>query len=206
MDGFHNETLRDKFYFGRDFITLFKEDLFFLVVNGEMSLWEWRVFLYLCATLDKGNITITNAEAISEDLNMRRESISRTITKLKNRGLIIEQKIPYQRGQGPRTKIYAVNIAQLNYNVVFNGQIKDYKRIRNDHPQITGLDGEKLLNPRAEARRQQLLREQRQRESLFPELDSDGWEEASDTTPWEDEVSPDVQDPQADPDTGEVLQ
>lgn len=197
MDGFHNETLRDKFYFGRDFVTLFKDDLYYLITDKKdpLSLWEFRVFFYLCSTLDRGNITITNAEAIAEDLNMRRESISRTLTKLKKRNLVIEQKLPYQRGEGPRTKLYAVNIAQLNYNVVFNGQIKDYKKVRFNHPQLTTTDGETLLNPHAEAQRQKLLREQQERESLFPEFFQE-----------EEEVSPDVQDPHADPDTGEVLQ
>ena len=205
MDGFHNETLRDKFYFGRDFVTLFKDDLYYLITDKKdpLSLWEFRVFFYLCSTLDRGNITITNAEAIAEDLNMRRESISRTLTKLKKRNLVIEQKLPYQRGEGPRTKLYAVNIAQLNYNVVFNGQIKDYKKVRFDHPQLTTTDGETLLNPHAEAHRQKLLREQRQRESLFPD-----WEDASDAGPWPEDVaaSPEVQDPPADPDTGEISQ
>lgn len=200
MDGFHNETVRDKYYFGRDYITMFTEDLFDLVVDGNMSLREWKVFLLLCATMNTKNITVTNLEAIADTLKMDKPAVSTTITKLKKRKLIVESRwIHSESGPGSRTRVFQLRIGekleQMNYNITYNGQIKDYKKVRADHPQITGVDGEKLLNPHAEAQRQQLLREQRQRESLFPEFFQE-----------EEAVSPDVQDPQADPDTGEVLQ
>ena len=83
----------------------------------------------------------------------------------------------------------------MNYNIAYNGQIKDYKKIRNNHPQITSVDGERLLNPHAEAQRLQLIREQQERESLFPEFFQE-----------EEDASPDVQDPQVDTDTGELFQ
>lgn len=197
MDGFHNETVRDKYYFKRDFITMFQEDLYYLATakKDRMSLLEWRVFMYLCSTLNTQNITVTFLDQIADELGMQRENVSRTLTKLKKRKLIIEKPWPNsQHGPGARAKVYTLPFVQLNYNVVYNGQIKNYGKVRENHPQITTLDGEKLLNPHAEAQRQKLLREQRQRESLFPEFFQE-----------EEEVSPDVQDPQADPDTGELF-
>ena len=198
MDGYHNETVRDKYYFKRDFITMFQEDLYYLATAKEdrMSLWEWRVFMYLCSTLNTQNLTVTFLDQIAEELGMQRENVSRTLTKLKKRNLVIEKPWPNsQHGKGPRAKVFALPFVQLNYNVVYNGQIKNYNRVRANHPQITTTDGKKLLNPHAEAQRQKLLREQEERESLFPEFFQE-----------EEAVSPDVQDPQADPDTGEVLQ
>ena len=196
MDGFHNETVRDKYYFGRDYITMFTEDLFDLVVDGNMSLREWKVFLLLCATMNTKNITVTNLEAISDTLKMEKADVSRTITKLKKRKLIVESRwIRSESGRGSRTRVFQLAIGEKLEQMNYNGQIKDYKKVRTDHPQITGVDGEKLLNPHAEAQRQKLLREQQERESLFPEFFQE-----------EEEVSPDVQDPHADPDTGEVLQ
>ena len=70
MEGYHNETVRDRYNFGRDFITMFTEDLFDLVVDGKMSLREWRVFLLLCATMNTKNITITNLDVIAETLKL----------------------------------------------------------------------------------------------------------------------------------------
>ena len=200
MDGFHNETVRDKYYFGRDYITMFTEDLFDLVVDGNMSLREWKVFLLLCATMNTKNITVTNLEAIADTLKMDKPAVSTTITKLKKRKLIVESRwIHSESGPGSRTRVFQLRIGekleQMNYNITYNGQIKDYKKVRADHPQITGVDGEKLLNPHAEAQRKKILREQQERESLFPEFFHE-----------EEAVSPDVQDPQVDPDTGEVLQ
>lgn len=198
MDGFHNETVRDRYRFGRDFITMFTEDLFDLVVDGKMSLREWKVFLLLCATMNTKNITVTNLEAISETLKMEKADVSRTITKLKKRKLIVENRwIRSESGRGSRTRVFQLAIGekleQMNYNIAYNGEIKHYRKIRSDHPQITSIDGESLLNPNAEAQRQKLLREQRQKESLFPEF-------------FQEEVSPDVQDPQVDTDTGELFQ
>lgn len=195
MEGFHNETVRDKYYFGRDFITIFTEDLFDLVVDGNMSLREWKVFLLLCATMNTKNITVTNLEVLAETLKMAREDVSRTISKLKKRKLIVENRwIRPESGPGSRTRVFQLAIGekfdQLNYNVVWNGQTKDYKKVRSNHPQITAANGETLLNPHAEAQRQQLLREQRERECLFPEF-------------FEEEVSPDPES--YDPETGEVL-
>lgn len=208
MDGYHNETVRDKYYFGRDYITMFTEDLFDLVVDGNMSLREWKVFLLLCATMNTKNITVTNLEAISSALKMEKADVSRTITKLKKRKLIVESRwIHSESGPGSRTRVFQLAIGekleQMNYNVAYNGQIKHYKKVRANHPQITRLDGETLLNPHAEAQRQKLLREQHQKESLFP--DWEGWNVEGDDQPWNEEVSPDVQDPQADPDTGELF-
>ena len=195
MDGFHNETVRDKYYFGRDFITIFTEDLFDLVVDGNMSLREWKVFLLLCATMNTKNITVTNLEAISEALKMEKADVSRTITKLKKRKLIVENRwIRSESGRGSRTRVFQLAIGekleQMNYNIAYNGQTKDYKKVREDHPQITTSDGHTLLNPHAEAQRQKLIREQQEKESLFPEFFQDS----------------ETQEELYDPETGEVLQ
>lgn len=175
MEGFHNETVRDKYYFGREFITMFTDDLFDLVVDGNMSLREWKVFLLLCSTMNTKNITVTNLEIIAQTLKLDKPAVSTTINKLKKRKLIVENKwVRSESGPGSRTRVFQLAIGekleQLNYNITWNGRTKDYKRVRSSHPQITSLDGEKLLNPHAEAQRQKLLREQRQKECLFPEF------------------------------------
>ena len=200
MEGYHNETVRDRYNFGRDFITMFTEDLFDLVVDGKMSLREWRVFLLLCATMNTKNITITNLDVIAETLKLDKPAVSTTITKLKKRKLIVENRwIRSESGPGSRTRVFQLAIGekleQMNYNIAYNGQIKDYKKIRNNHPQITSVEGERLLNPHAEAQRLQLIREQQERESLFPEFFQE-----------EEDASPDVQDPQVDTETGELFQ
>jgi hypothetical protein len=190
MDGYHNETVRDKYYFKRPFLTIFKDDLYSLVKYGEMTLREWRVFMYLCSTLDAKNITFTNLDVLAEELGMDRGAVSRTMTKLKARHLVIEQKLAHKRGDGPVPKVFYLPITQLNYNVVYNGQTKNYSALRLDHPPVTMGDGKTLLNPQDEAQRQKVLREHAARESLFPEL-------------FEEEVSPDLV---VNSETGEVLE
>jgi len=175
IDGFHNETVKDRYRFKREFISMFVEDLFDLVVDGNMSLREWRVFLFLCATLNTKNIAVTKLDAIAKELKMDIPAVSTTISKLKKRKLVVEQKwICSESGHGSRTKVFRLSIGQvfeyLNPNIVYNGQIKDYCKIRGQFPTITLPDGTTLLNRHAEARRKQLIREQQQRESLFPDF------------------------------------
>lgn len=197
MEGFHNETVRDKYYFKRDFITMFVDDLFDLVVDGNMSLREWRVFLFLCATLNTKNIAVTKLDAIAKELKMDITAVSATISKLKKRHLVVEAKwVCPESGPGSRTKVYKLAIGQMfdyvNPNIAYNGQTKDYSGVRNKFPQITLTDGKTLLNPHAEAERQKLLREQQERESLFPEFFQE-----------QEEVSPDPES--YDPETGELF-
>ena len=113
MEGYHNETVRDRYNFGRDFITMFTEDLFDLVVDGKMSLREWRVFLLLCATMNTKNITITNLDVIAETLKLDKPAVSTTITKLKKRKLIVENRwIRSESGPGSRTRVFQLAIGE----------------------------------------------------------------------------------------------
>lgn len=169
MDGYHNETVRDKYYFGRDFVTMFSEDLLYLVTRGELKLNEWKVLIYLIATLDKENVTFTNLDEISNNLGMHRNNVCKYLNCLIRRKLIIQTKMQRRSRTGAQTLLFQVPLAQLNYNLCFNSQTKEYKKVRGDHPQITMADGKTLLNPHAEAQRQQALREKFERESLFPD-------------------------------------
>ena len=173
MEGYHNETVRDKYYFGRDFLTIFPEDLYNLIVYGKMSGAELRVLFYLVSRIDKENVTFTNLDIIAADLGMHRNNVSTYINKLIKRHLIIETKVQRRTRTGAQTLLLQIPLAQLNYNLCFNSQTKDYKKVRSDHPQITLTDGLTLISPHAEAQRQQLLREQRERETLFPDYFAD---------------------------------
>lgn len=170
MEGYHNETLRDRYQFGRDHVVMFSEDLLNLVTRGDLKLNEWKVLVYLIATLDRGNVTFTNLDEIAVNLGMHRNNVSKYLNSLIRRHLIIETKIQRRSRTGAQTLLFQVPLAMLNYNLCFNGQVKDYKKIRYDHPQITMSDGNTLINPHAEAQRQKQLREQAERETLFPEF------------------------------------
>ena len=124
--------------------------------------------MYLCSTLDKNNITFTNLDVLAKELSMDRAAISRTLTKLKKRKLIIEHKLSHRRGDGPVPVLYCLPIAQLNYNIVYNGQTKKYKQERRDHPQITKEDGTTLLDERAEHKRKIAELKARAASDLFP--------------------------------------
>lgn len=185
MEGYHNETVRDKYYLGRDHVVMFSEDLLNLVTRGDLKLNEWKVLVYLIATLDRGNVTFTNLDEIAVNLGMHRNNVSKYLNSLIRRHLIIETKIQRRSRTGAQTLLFQVPLAMLNYNLCFNGQHKDYKRVRSDHPQITMEDGETLINPHAEAERQKLLREDREIKSLSPSI---------------------VPDPESfDPETGEII-
>lgn len=177
IDGYHNETVRDRYRFDRDFITMFTDDLYYLVKDGNMSLREWELFLYLCSTLNRGNATITNREVLAQELGWTVNQVSSNITKLKKRNLVIEHRCNafVRDKKGPRAVIYEVAIAQLNYNIVFNGQTKDYKKNRYEHPGITMPDGQTLLIPQKEEERKKAIADKERLESLFDPETGEVW-------------------------------
>lgn len=189
MEGFHNETVRDKYYFGREFVTLFSEDLNDLLQSGDLKFDDWKVLLYLIANLQKNNIAITNLDIIANNIRIDRTRVSRSLTRLKIRNIVVEMKMSHSRGSGPVTSIF--QISMVNPNLCFNGQTKNYKKEIVHYPKLTQQDGKTLLNAHAENERQKKLREQRERESLFPEFFAEV-----------EEVSPDPVS--YDPETGEV--
>ena len=191
MDGYHNETVRDKHYFGRPFVTLFPDDINDLLLNGSLTFKEWKILLFLIANLQKDNIVMTNLDIIAEALSIHRTDVSRALCTLKKMNVLIEMKMSHSRGSGPVTSIFQVKV--VNPNIAYNSQTKDYKTSRATAPKVTSKDGQTLLNPHAEAERQKLLREQRERECLFPDFYADA----------EEAVSPDPES--IDPETGEVI-
>lgn len=190
MEGYHNETVRDRYNFGRDFVTLFCDDLNNLLLNGELKFDEWKVLLYLIANLQKNNLAITNLDIISENIGIDRTRVSRSLTGLKRRHIIVEMKMSHTKGSGPVTSVFQITL--VNPNLCFNGQTKNYKAEIVRYPKLTKKDGDTLLNNHAEAERQKLLREQRERESLFPNYDQE-----------EGAFSPDPES--FDPETGEII-
>ena len=173
IDGYHNATLRDKYKYGRDFVTMFSEDLLNLVMRGDLKLNEWKVLIYLIATLDKENVTFTNLDEIAINLGMHRNNVSKYLNSLIRRHLIIETKVQRRSRTGAQTLLFQVPLAQLNYNLCFNSQTKDYKKVRWDHPQITLADGQTILNPLAETERLKLLQQKEETEAIVASLSPD---------------------------------
>jgi len=170
IDGYHNVTVRDKYTFGRDFASIFCVDIINLSkippVKGGLSLNEWRILMYLIGTLDKNNATFTNLEEISINLEIHKVNVCKVLKSLVKRHLIIENKIQ-RKGRGSQTLLLQIPIAQLNYNLVYNGQIKDYKRVKDDHQPITLTDGVTLIDPEKEQKR---IEEKNKREPMLPGL------------------------------------
>ena len=179
MEGYHNETVRDKYYFGRDFVTIFTDDLNNLLSNGELKFDEWKVLLYLIANLQKNNMAITNLDIISQNVGIDRTRVSRSLTGLKRRNIIVEMKMTHSKGSGPVTSIFQISL--VNPNLCFNGQTKNYKKEVVTYPKLTKQDGQTLLNSHAEAERQKLIRQRQAQESLFPEA----YEEEEELSPEE---------------------
>lgn len=171
IDGYHNETIRDRYKFGRDFVTLFSDDLNDLLTSGDLKFDDWRVLLYLIANLQKNNIAITNLDIISDNIGIDRTRVSRSLTRLKKRQIVVEMKLSHTRGSGPVTSVLQITL--VNPNLCFNGTTKKYKEEILKYPKLTHEDGKTLLNQHAENQRQKLLREQARNESLFPELYDD---------------------------------
>lgn len=190
IDGYHNAIVKDRSQFGRPFVTLFPDDINDLLVHGDLTFKEWKVLLFLIANLQKDNLVMTNLDIIAENLHIHRTDVSRALTSLKKMNILIEVKMSHTRGSGPVTSIFKVKV--VNPNIAYNSQTKDYKTSRSEAPRVTKRDGVKMLNPHAENERQKLLREQEERESLFPGYDQEYGESSPDPESF-------------DPETGEII-
>lgn len=173
IDGYVNKTLPEKHRFNRPFFTMFTDTLQDLIVNGNLSLREWKVYLYLCSELWQRNVIVTTLATLCEALGLDKPAICTTLNKLKKKNLILTQfieELSWGRGSKPMAvKLNGAECPVMNARVVWNGPIKDYSVAKSKCPELTKEDGKTYLNPTAELRRLKKLAEIEAAAKLFPE-------------------------------------
>lgn len=137
VDGYVDVKLpkRAKFNNG-GFITLFQKTMFNIATNADLSKGEMKLLLYLLGTAGIDNSVCTDLNIVCKDMNIDKGNLSRDLNRLVNRKIVIKNK--GHRGQGVQFVPIelSINYDQLNYDLAYNGKIKEYKSKQGNHPEI----------------------------------------------------------------------
>lgn len=122
-----------------DFITIFQNTMYRIATEANLSKNELILLFYLLGTAGLDNSICTDLQILSEELNMDKGNISRSIKGLVKRNIVI-RKDGY-RGGGQKTlpMELSLNYDQLNYDLSYKGRVKDYSKLKGIHPEVVTL-------------------------------------------------------------------
>jgi hypothetical protein len=135
VEGYNDVKLPNK---GRldngDFIVLFQKSME-LIAKLKLSHNEMKLFIYLIGTAGIGNSVTTDLDIISKELSWYKQNTSTALKGLVKRNIVIRHD-GYRYGHTPLPMNLKLNFDQLNYNLAYNGKIKEYKKAKINHPPI----------------------------------------------------------------------
>lgn len=144
-EGYVDMKLPERFrYNNGDFITVFQKALKNIVMFGNLTKNEAMLLLYLIGSASQDNSVNIDLKVLSEDLQMKKSNVSTALKGLVCRNIIL-RKDGYRYGNQPLPMELTLNYDQINYNVAYNGKIKNFQSNRREHPRITETDGKTLL-------------------------------------------------------------
>lgn len=131
-------------YNNGDFITVFQKVLKNIVMFGNLTKNEALLLLYLIGSAEQDNSVNIDLNVLSEDLQMKKSNVSTALKGLVCRNIILRRD-GYRYGNQPLPMELTLNYDQINYNVAYNGKIKNFQSNRREHPKVTEPDGRTLL-------------------------------------------------------------
>ena len=75
---------------------------------------------------------------------MKKSNVSRALKGLVQRNIVI-RKDGYRYGKTPLPFELHLNFDQINYDLAYNGKIKEFGKHKTEHPQLMKPDGETPL-------------------------------------------------------------
>lgn len=119
-----------------DFITIFQNTMYRIATEAKLSKNELVLLLYLLGTAGIDNSICTDLQILSEELQLDKGNISRSIKGLVKRNIVI-RKDGYRGGEQRTLPMeLSLNYDQLNYDLSYKGKVKDYSKFKGIHPEI----------------------------------------------------------------------
>lgn len=119
-----------------DFITIFQNTMYRIATEAKLSKNELVLLLYLLGTAGIDNSICTDLQILSEELQIDKGNISRSIKGLVKRNIVI-RKDGYRGGEQRTLPMeLSLNYDQLNYDLSYKGKVKDYSKMKGIHPEI----------------------------------------------------------------------
>lgn len=137
-----------KFRFNNgNFVTIFQKAILNMAMFGKLSKNEMHLLLYLIGSCGVGNSICTDLDKLSNDLGLRKPNVSAALKGLVERNIVV-RKDGYRYGKTPLPIELHLDFDQINYDLAYNGKIKNYRENKSNHPQLMEADGETpLLKP-----------------------------------------------------------
>lgn len=137
--------LPKKFKFNNgNFITVFQNAMANLAMFGKLTKGEMQLLLYLIGTCGTQNSVCLDLPKLVDALKMDKGNLKRALDGLCMRNIVVKTD-GYRTGKSPLPFELNLNFSQINYNLAYNGKIKDYRSNKTDHPQLLQADGKTPL-------------------------------------------------------------
>jgi hypothetical protein len=136
MEGYVDMKLPEKSFFNNGrFITVFGEALQRIAVYGGLKGEECRLLLYLIGACQHDNAVGLDLNVLSELFGVRKPNISRALGGLIRRNIVVKRNYSRHKGESLPFNV-SINYDQMNYNLAYNGRIKEYGYKKLQHPKI----------------------------------------------------------------------
>lgn len=145
LENYVDVKLPRKFKFNNGgFITVFQKAMANIAMFGNLSKEEYKMLLYLIGTCGMGNSICIDLVQLANTLGMKKPNISRALKGLVERNIVI-RKDGYRYGKTPLPFELHLNFDQINYDLAYNGKTKEFRKKKNEHPELMQADGETPL-------------------------------------------------------------
>jgi len=136
VEGFIDAKLPQKAKFNNGkFITLFQGAMLKIALNADLTKNEHKLLLFLIATAGVDNSVSLDLGILSSELKVAKPNISNALKGLVNRNIIIRKNGYREGGQNLPFEL-SFNYDQINYDLAYNGKVKNFKKVQYKHPEI----------------------------------------------------------------------
>lgn len=120
-----------------NFIILFQKSMLEIALNNHLfTRSEMTILFYLLGTAGIGNSIYCDYPTLIEDLGIKRENCVTALNSLIRKGLVLKKSTGSRQKRESALMNVRINFDQLNYNLAYNGKIKDFGKVKHDHPAI----------------------------------------------------------------------
>lgn len=147
IDGFEDVKLPNKSYFNNGgFITVFQQTMYNISTKANLSKGEMKLLIYLLGTAGFDNSICVDLDILSAELGERKPNIHKHLKGLTDRNIVIRVN-GYRGGENKTLPMnLSVNYDQINYDLAYNGKIKNYKKSKIKHEPIEALPLKEIEN------------------------------------------------------------
>lgn len=139
VEGYVDLKLPQKAKFNNgNFIVLFQKSMYEIAKNRKLfTKDELTLLIYFLGTAGMGNSIFIDYPTIMEDLKIDKGNCSRSVNSLTTKGIIIRSKAKGRSQNESQLMKVSINFDQLNYNLAYNGKIKDHTKLKLEHPDLS---------------------------------------------------------------------